>query len=685
MWQPDEPTSAPTSLNKSRLIAQDRSQHTYKVEEDDDTDCVTTTSGSSYTFYIGDIDKLSKFFRRRFEELTMKPLRPIVTAWIKALEPSRLGSYGPYHKTLPKDQKPECTPAWWPADVRYEEPSHLNKTSKWHLNLSWSSAKIVLVGLLKVAVELMLQHRTIDESKRRKGSWVAKLQQAALYAVETTAPDKFSSSKGPAFSEAMRHRALKEILPSLFDIAQSHEDHLAQYDLYEGSGNSDPGNGRSCTWQLASMPPRKILARKRSGKRRVASSLKHVMNDERSGDETEVDDTISNAFLRKEQGRARKRLRTSITTTAHTDDQFGPEAYNATTGTPTSTSSSSQTSFQSTTSSHATGLETAHLAMTAEKSAPREDVHVGEQVLHRSSLRQDSPTTAPLPAHKEIRTASPKQAPATLESSGESCTTTPSTALYHSRSHACAQQQMQERIDHGNGTWTSATADPSRNPFASSNFRGNEAQTSEDLSLDSKPQHLPGLEADHVEVTPKQKVEPPFSHASVLSARLDDMSSRDSTSNPTVNTSFNQTMDSLHFSEPMDVDAKFDHSALYNDPSLTNDLFAPSRPMQYSCHFADYKAPSFHDQDSKGYFGFSTHPAFHAVPTSNLDLYMYDTPFLSQGTDCGLSTDMMSGPGRLPYPFDRLTTAGNNTSFAGLPPAFDGHGQESPRRSDAFT
>lgn len=60
----------------------------------------------------------------------MKPLRPIVTAWIKQLEPRRLGAYGPYHKQLPSQQPPECTPPWWPGDVPYEEPSHLDKTGK---------------------------------------------------------------------------------------------------------------------------------------------------------------------------------------------------------------------------------------------------------------------------------------------------------------------------------------------------------------------------------------------------------------------------------------------------------------------------------------------------------------------------------------------------------------------------
>ena len=91
---------------------------------------VTIATEQSYTFYIGDIDELKRFFRRRLDELTMKPVRPIVTAWIKQLEPKRLSRYGPYHKKLPKEQPEERTPPWCPRDVPYEEPSHLDKGGK---------------------------------------------------------------------------------------------------------------------------------------------------------------------------------------------------------------------------------------------------------------------------------------------------------------------------------------------------------------------------------------------------------------------------------------------------------------------------------------------------------------------------------------------------------------------------
>ena len=74
--------------------------------------------------------ELKRFFRKRLDELTMKPVRPIVTAWVKLLEPKRLTRFGPYHKKLPNEQPQECTPPWWPRDVPYEEPSHLDKDGK---------------------------------------------------------------------------------------------------------------------------------------------------------------------------------------------------------------------------------------------------------------------------------------------------------------------------------------------------------------------------------------------------------------------------------------------------------------------------------------------------------------------------------------------------------------------------
>ena len=81
----------------------------------------------SHTFYIGDIGAFKKFLYYRFDELTMKPLRGIVTHWIKLLEPERLGYWGKYHEMLPSEAE---SPPWWPRTVIYKEPSHLKKSGK---------------------------------------------------------------------------------------------------------------------------------------------------------------------------------------------------------------------------------------------------------------------------------------------------------------------------------------------------------------------------------------------------------------------------------------------------------------------------------------------------------------------------------------------------------------------------
>lgn len=96
---------------------------TENIKED-----VRIVTEESYTFYIGDMPKFKQFLYRRFDELTMKPLRGIVTHWVKLLEPRRLGDWGKYHEMLPSEAE---TPPWWPQTVIYKEPSHLKKDGKW--------------------------------------------------------------------------------------------------------------------------------------------------------------------------------------------------------------------------------------------------------------------------------------------------------------------------------------------------------------------------------------------------------------------------------------------------------------------------------------------------------------------------------------------------------------------------
>lgn len=127
-----QPKSRKRARSRAEEPRQGAAQHFSEDGDDeqyDDRDVPVATQ-KSYTFYIGDVKPLMGFFHRRLDELTMKPVRPIVTAWVKQLEPKRLSLYGPYHKKLPREQPSECTPPWWPHDVPYEEPSHLDKAGK---------------------------------------------------------------------------------------------------------------------------------------------------------------------------------------------------------------------------------------------------------------------------------------------------------------------------------------------------------------------------------------------------------------------------------------------------------------------------------------------------------------------------------------------------------------------------
>ena len=132
----------------------------------------------------------------------------------------------------------------------------------------------------------------------------------AEYAVKNTAPDQFSSSKGSGFSEKMQKRALSEIIPNLFEIAQSHEEHLAQYNLYEGTGNQDPMTGTRVTWQHLTRPPRQPAPRKRVRRAKAPAARRVESDADASGDETQVDDTATNTHLRRRaQGRQPRKQR----------------------------------------------------------------------------------------------------------------------------------------------------------------------------------------------------------------------------------------------------------------------------------------------------------------------------------------------------------------------------------------
>jgi hypothetical protein len=118
-------------LSQSRRTheASDPEDNIDNADDEKDSE-VAVVNESSKTFQVGDIEGLKIFLRARIDELTMKPVRSMVTSWVKKLEPKRKGGYGPYHKMLPAYAPDDATPPWWPQTVPYIEPAHLDKDGK---------------------------------------------------------------------------------------------------------------------------------------------------------------------------------------------------------------------------------------------------------------------------------------------------------------------------------------------------------------------------------------------------------------------------------------------------------------------------------------------------------------------------------------------------------------------------
>jgi hypothetical protein len=134
--EPQHVTKKTPALKRTRSVAQGLSRsrsvrEASDIENNDDEygEERFVKTEESKTFHVGDIEQLMIFFRNRIDELTMKPVRSMLTAWVKQLEPKRKGLHGPYHKMLPAEA-PEDTPPWWPRTVPYSEPAHLDKDGK---------------------------------------------------------------------------------------------------------------------------------------------------------------------------------------------------------------------------------------------------------------------------------------------------------------------------------------------------------------------------------------------------------------------------------------------------------------------------------------------------------------------------------------------------------------------------
>jgi hypothetical protein len=174
-------------------------------------------------------------------------------------------------------------------------------------------------GLLTLAVDIMLQHRDIpiDEYKRRH-SWTNKLRQVAQFEIEMTPPEQYSSSRNPAFSALMQQRAEKDILPSLFDVSQSYEDHVVQCSLWTYRNTKDAPRGKEITWQFIARPPKQVIRFKRprsAPKPKVKQELVAEALAGSTEEDTEPDETMyklaAQIIRRKEAREARRKANVS--------------------------------------------------------------------------------------------------------------------------------------------------------------------------------------------------------------------------------------------------------------------------------------------------------------------------------------------------------------------------------------
>ncbi|KAL5121710.1 hypothetical protein ACEQ8H_000397 [Pleosporales sp. CAS-2024a] len=233
---------APTS--RAREATDDLDDNTRSNDDDDEQNHLTEVPIS---FCIGDFKALEIFFRLRFNELTMKPLRSMVTAWLKQLEPRRKGGYGPYHKKLPAEV-PDGSPPWWPKNVVYVEPSHLDRES-----------------LLILALDILMQHRDIPIDALKRGQdWVAKLREVARFEISMTPEEQYSSSRNPVFRRLMKERAEKHILPSIFEVAQEYQNFLNRPTHWEALEDTKyPPMGRIVTYSAIARPEKVFSRSKR--------------------------------------------------------------------------------------------------------------------------------------------------------------------------------------------------------------------------------------------------------------------------------------------------------------------------------------------------------------------------------------------------------------------------------------
>jgi hypothetical protein len=213
---------------------------------------------------------------------------------------------------------------------------HISTKTVSDLFVPFHSSAHVLSGLITLAIDIILQHRDIavDEVKRQK-PWACQLQRVAEFEVSMLPAEQYSSSRNAAFSTAMKQRAEKDILPSLFDVVQSYEDHVFQYSLWTYKDIGEAPRGKTVSWQCIPRPVKHVSRAKRP--RRAVQpkveleevpEINAIDDDESSGNETVPDDTmlkLAAKLLRYEEAKAARRKARAAVAQAKRSLQASPE------------------------------------------------------------------------------------------------------------------------------------------------------------------------------------------------------------------------------------------------------------------------------------------------------------------------------------------------------------------------
>ncbi|KAF2261081.1 hypothetical protein CC78DRAFT_608899 [Lojkania enalia] len=230
------------------IESQDKIASTEGVASERPTSIETLETRS---FNIGDQKALEDFWITTLMMLTVKPVKKVATQWVRLRWPKR--TRVPY---WPKTANSGPIFPGWPENVPYHEPSHLQK--------SCQEPAYVYLCLLRTVQEID------EETGKPRVGWIKEMKETSDFVLSSIRADDFASSNSSSYNAAMKDRAIKEIMPMVWDVVQQWEDHVAQYELYEGntSVNPEARKGKQITWVPYKKPPKDYSSVKRLEKRR---------------------------------------------------------------------------------------------------------------------------------------------------------------------------------------------------------------------------------------------------------------------------------------------------------------------------------------------------------------------------------------------------------------------------------